>query len=542
MRSYMATNDDRKIVCWEAMQRAYLLQRYQVSLAAAGDPEFQRLARALVHSPDGLWFFLRNYGVAFEPRKFTDGRPTGWIPLIPFLHQEDVVSFFMDVYRQGHVGLNVKTREMGVSWIIYPTLVWLWLTQSDFSVLFGSRTEDLVDKSSGSMDRDTIFGRIENILDKLPRYLQPRGFDLSDKAQRMKMLLRNPENGNVFQGEATTGEFGRQRRASLGFADEFDFWENAMGAVTALRDSCGAVWLVTTPNPRGNQIARRIKEEGKARVLELPWELHPYKTTAWYNEERKWRFDESMATEIGLSWDGSITNLIYPEYARAAKGTFAFEPGWPLYAGWDWGRSDGTGLVVAQRNPGGSKRWRILASYYRAGQAIEFFLPFFGGPLLSGQDEYSEEDLALIEVLKRWYAEASQGVQFFGDPSGHQHHQTGALSVIEILGRHRIYVRTNSRAQSHEDRQTATRTLLRNCEVNTSRCGMLEWSATRYKRAERSANTTAARLIAPVHNRASHVMSALEYIAVNAPDLSSDDQVTEPARHAAAWEKRVHSA
>jgi len=531
---YLRSNDDRKRETWLKLHRHYLIERIRLHEACDQDLHLRSIIRAVVHSKDGFWFFARTFGVVAEPRrKQAMGR--GLIPFIPMPHQEEVAAFFFGVLEDGVVGLNIKSSSMGVSWTIYHMLAWMWLTDREqFVGLLGSRIEDLVDKSSGTSDIDTMFGRLETIINGLPTWLQPRGFDITDKSQRMKMWWRNPENGNVFQGESSTGTFGRQRRATVAFADEFDFWADAEDMVNALRDRAGASWLVTTPNSKGEQTARRIVEEKKARVLELPWEMHPLKTRAWYEDEKNWRFSEGQATELDLSWDGNKSHLIYQEYERCDKGNYPFNPEWHLYGSIDFGRSDGTGIIWMQRSPL-SLRHRALAAYYKAGYGIEYYLPILGGPLTSGADEYNQLDLSYIENSRLWLK--SRPIEWFGDPAGKQRPQSDkGKSVIETLADHHIYVTTNTRSNSYVDRQEATRRVIKTMEVNKPLCAMLDWSASRYRRSEATPNATARSRNAPVHNRASHIMTALEFYAVNVPETPGDGTEEKRERHKAAWE------
>ena len=530
---YMKTNDDRKKETWLRLQKHYLIERYRFLVECERDPITRELARRLVFSKGGFWFFSRTFGVVYEPRKQLE-TGSGLLPFIPFPHQEWVAQFFFAVYEDGETGLVLKTRDMAVSWMTYHQIAWMWLTNEDFSCLFGSRTEDQVDGSAGKLDHRTMFGRIEIIISNLPSWLR-QGIDWTDKDQRQKLWWLNPNNGNVLGGEPSTGNFGRQGRFTLGMLDEFEHWEDPLGAITAVRDACGAVWLVTTPSLKGGGVAQRLMDETDIRVMELSWEYHPYKTSDWYARQRSGRLAESVATELDMSLDGNQSLLIYPEWSRVPKGSFPFRPDWHTYGGIDFGRSDGCGLVWVQRSPI-SLRSRILASYYRSGEEIDHFFPFMGGPLLSGHSDYNTRDLELIDLTRSWH-NSQYGVEWFGDPAGRQRTITTNKSVLERLAQARIHVITNSRAVSHEDRQSSVRTLLRHCDVNIEWCGMLDWSMKRYKRANPTANSVMERRNKPVHNRATHVPAGLEYAAVNMPSEFSNTTQEEPKRRKPIWER-----
>jgi hypothetical protein len=429
---------------------------------------------------------------------------------------------------------------MGVSWMVMHMLAWLWLTDMEgFSALLGSKIEDLVDKSAGTLDADTMFGRLEIIICHLPEWLLPQGFNLEDTGQRMKLWWRNPENGNMFVGESSTAGFGRQRRHTVGVADEFDHWQHAAEAIGAIRESCGSVWLITTPNRFGEQTARRVVEEGAARQLDLSWELHPEKTRKWYEEHSKDHLTENIATEIDLSWDGNKTDLIYPEYERVPKGDYPFRVDWPLYGSIDFGRSDGCGMLWLQRSPK-SLRTRVIAAHYNAGYTIEHYLPYMseGGRMHDTSDSYTAGDLKLISKVKEWYRASRMGIEWFGDPAGHQKPMNTSLSVIETLQENGIYVATNTRFNTHEERQARTHSIIRNMEVNLEDCAMLNWSMARYKRPPDKGMSVRERNNKPIHKRrVGEIATALEYYSVNVTDEPGKKKETaKKERHKAAYE------
>lgn len=522
--------DDSKTEAWVAYRHSMLKERWSILSSAERDEEFRSVVA--LRARKNFWFFLRVFGVVYEDRKSAP-YGSGLHPFIPFPHQEWTAQFFWSVFEDGDVGLCMKTRDMGISWVIYHIIVWMFLFEDNFSCIMGSKNKYSVDTSAGKSDTQTMFGRIEKIIESLPEWLRS-GLDMTDKDQRQNMWWRNPLNGNLLRGEASTENFGRQGRYTLGFLDEFDHWEDPFGAINAARDSCGAIFLVTTPTSRTEGVSKRIIEEEKARFLEIPWYFHPYKTLEWYEEQKRTRFTEAMATEIDLSLDGSRSLLIYPEWSKINQGEYPHRPDWSTYGGIDFGRTDGCGLVWVQRSPK-SLMFRIIASYYRAGQTFEHFLPFMGGPLLSNHADYSQDILSLIDKTRYW-ERTEKGVEWFGDPAGRQKTVVSNQSVLEKLMAYNIYVTTNSRALSHADRQSATHTLLHATEgVNISDCGMLDRAMKRYRRADRSMNSTAETSIKPVH-RYSDLPASLEYVSVNIPPPTKPKS-EEKRRRRAVWEK-----
>jgi hypothetical protein len=87
----------------------------------------------------------------------------------------------------------------------------------------------------------------------------------------------------------------------------------------------------------------------------------------------------------------------------------------------------------------------------------------------------------------------------------------------------------------HAERQSATRTLLTNCEVNKPLCTFLDRSMTNYRTPRPTAAQIQPRRLAS-HTWASHACTMMEYYAVNRPDLMGAPPPARSTRVAAAWE------
>jgi hypothetical protein len=525
-------DDDSKTDLWESLQFYYIQQRFAV-LKASQSPK----ARAFIkrYAAENYWFWARSFGTVVEPRGAHLGRPTA-LPYIPMLHQEQcglaLEQALLDSRPDHPVAILVlKVRDMGVSYEALHRLIHKWLYLPGFTAHLGSRTEDLVDTNPGSLNDDTLFGRLEIILDHLPDWMRPAGFSLKNKALRQKNLLINPRNGNRISGEAASSHFARQQRFTIIMLDEFARWEDPETVWSGVRDSAASIWAITNPNPDGRRFEQTIVEQGLARVHSMPHNLHPYKTKAWLGREEAERTDSAAGSELGLSWEGSRERLIYPTWALVPQGDFGYRNDWPLFGSIDYGRADGTAMGWIQQNPE-TGRHRILMDHYTAGHGIAWYLPFFGLPIESGVHQYTEDDLLRIDLAQTW---ARRGVAWFGDPSGQQITQAADTSVSAILRKHDIHVKSNDAMNRHAERQSATRTLLTNCEVNKPLCTFLDRSMKNYRTPRPTTAQLRPRRLAS-HTWASHACTMLEYYAVNKPDLMGAPPPVRASRVAAAWE------
>ena len=540
LHSACRSADDAKLPLWEDYQARMLAGQLRERRKADSDPQARAqlidacrpAERTVEEYTRAFLFFCRVFGTVVEPR---DGADSEYLPFIPYPHQEDLAIQLIQVYFDGGSLFVEKARDMGATWLCLHFVVWLWLFVPNNRWHLGSRTEDFVDVNPGSMNDDTLFGRCEIIVENLPAWLQPAGHSLQDKEKRQRKLWHNPERpGNRLSGEAASPHFSRQTRKTGILVDELPFWEHQRECIKGTVDTCRVRVFLGSPNPDADACKEFIQRPG-VRLVRQHWSLHPHKTLAWYEHQLLTRSEEEIANELDLSWEGGSERRIYSEWDTVPQAGYPFQPGWPLVVGIDFGRSDDTALVYGQRNLK-TKAFRFLACHLRAGEPIEFFLPFFGKPIASGLFDYSEQERALIDRAQGWIKRGA-GLRFYGDPSGSTITQAANTSVLQILAKNKVYVNTNPRIKSHDERQTRTRLLLRNAEVDRSGCRLLDESMRNYRRpASRRSVGFQKRAL---HNRHSHACTAVEYIAANLTDLVETAPLpTVLPRHVSAWERR----
>jgi hypothetical protein len=535
--------DDRKQALWREYRHRTLLHRVHLDDQAAADEQVRaRLMRAILprerttaEFTRAFLAFCRQFGHVVEPRDAGEGYTL--LAFIPYPNQEWLAWELCDAYLAGATVFVEKSRDMGATWLALHFVIWLWLIEPGLTWHLGSRTEDLVDLNPGGANDDTLLGRCEIITNHLPDWLKPEGYDLDDKSQRQKKLWTNPANGNKLTGEAAAANFSRQTRKTGVLVDELAFWEHQREVIRGTKDTCRVRIFLTSANPDADAVKDFMRRPG-VRVIRQGWQLHPEKTLAWYEAELADRGDEETAHELDMSWEGGAERRIYSEWDAVPQGEYGFKPGHTLIIGLDFGRSDDTAIVVCQRDPA-TKRVRFLACHLRAGEQIDFFLPFLGAPILSGIHDYSAQERELIERIQSWIKRAG-GFQIFGDPSGEHLTQAANTSVIGVLAAHKVYVKTNPRIKSHDERQNRCKLLLRNAEADRVGCRLLSESMLNYRRppARRSVGYQKR----AIHNRYSHACTAVEYIACNLDDLTTLP-LPEPSdampRHVAAWEGRA---
>jgi len=162
---------------------------------------------------DGLVAFVNDCVWLTEPRNANKGLPTR-IPSVTFPRQEDFLRWLHDRFTSRTSAPVEKSRDSGATWMAAAFAVWVWRFMPGGAVGFGSRKEILVDRSG---DLGSIFGKIRAIIDELPFYLKPAGWNPKIHSNYMKIL--NPENEATIIGEAGDN-IGRGGRTACFFVDE----------------------------------------------------------------------------------------------------------------------------------------------------------------------------------------------------------------------------------------------------------------------------------------------------------------------------------
>ncbi len=471
-----------------------LRERALLTARAQKDPKVRQLIiEACRRDPA---FFINFACWTFDPRQ-----EQPHIPFILYPYQVELVHWLEERLREKQDGVIDKSRDMGVSWVVMGWLLWHWLFDHGFQALIGSRSEYQVDNRL----IDSHFGRLEYMIQRLPGFLKPEGFNFRQHRTHMKLV--NPQNGSAIKGEASHGNFGRQGRFNVVFFDELAFWdkERQFAAWRSASEATRTRIAVSTPNGDGN-LFYRLVHEGKTPHLRLHWSLHPLKDEAWYEAQKQRLTDAELASEVDISYHAAESELVYPEWKDVPHEELAYRPDWPLYASWDFGL-DTTAVIWWQRDPE-SGRIHCLDAIERKNVTIDWFLPFFTGVIPENQLHlYTVNDRAKVNAHKGW-----GNAVHFGDPTGSSRHVGTGLSVLDILRNHGIYVYTNNKARDFMTRRHMTAIGLRDVICNVSDGPVSAAIVDERMRAARKGPDGK-----PIHDATSHIRSAVEYFFVNLP-------------------------
>lgn len=315
------------------------------------------------------WF--EQWAWTMDPR--TDS-PLTVVPFSLFPYQIDGINWLDETvfkYRQG--GGQVKSRDMGATWLNCGWSDWCWLYLPHFQIFFSSRNEDEVDSRA---EPDTIFEKLRFMIRMLPDELKPEEYN--EKQHATFALLANPENGSTISGGAPTPNVGRGGRYGAAFFDEFAaFPHEGNPQFMSMSQSTRSLIVTSTPQGLQNRFAKLAHSPGY-RVFYFKWDVHPWKDQRWRDGEPVARqmLPHEVAQEIGMDFRASETGQRFREYDEtlhvithsefievfgdAAKmfdsdgrWTFRLPASFGIGVGQDWGETVGhpTATVWVARPP-----------------------------------------------------------------------------------------------------------------------------------------------------------------------------------------------
>lgn len=236
-------------------------------LAKARNGKTFRLGLMEICSRDFL-FWLNVFGWLHEPRDVQ-------FPVKPFITYPFQDKLADEIFKAGtnkqHTRI-LKSRTMGVSWLMLSVVEWCWLFWPHTSYLLGSRNEDYVDNK---LDDKSLFYKLDFLLERLPSWMLP-------STNRTHMQMPNLSNGSVISGESTTGHFGRGARKTFVVIDEFNSHDNGYAANQAIQQASDWVLYNGTQSLPGTAF---YDLKNKIPTLTCHWTEHPIYKKGLYRKD-----------------------------------------------------------------------------------------------------------------------------------------------------------------------------------------------------------------------------------------------------------------
>jgi hypothetical protein len=214
-------------------------------------------------------------------------------------------------------------------------------------------------------DPDSIFEKMRMIINELPRFFWPNGFDPRQHMTYMKII--NPENGATITGEAGDN-IGRGGRKTIYFKDESAHYERPELIESALGDNTNVQIDISSVNGTGNVFYRRRmagelwSKDGdvnprKTQIFVMDWRDHPAKDQNWYDGRRERAEQEGLlhifAQEVDRDYASAVEGVVIPsawvKSAIDAHVKLGIEPSGLTYAGQDIADEGGDKNALAIR-------------------------------------------------------------------------------------------------------------------------------------------------------------------------------------------------
>lgn len=254
-------------------REANLRWRSEQCARAAADPDYQETLREMCKRD--LLFWINGFGWLAEQRA-REGAP---VPFITFPVQDDAL-LRMEAALGHKIVVGDKSRDVGFSWMVLYLFAWRWVFFPLQSFAIASRSEKYVDQRGNP---DSLFWKLDYLMDHLPTWMLPDGFDLSSDRFRTKNHLCNTANGSDITGYATGPDIGRGGRRLAVLLDELGAWFHAdgQGAWASCQDVTESIFAVSTHQGTTGAFA-----EACAAAAAHP-EEYEHIVIRWWNDPRK---------------------------------------------------------------------------------------------------------------------------------------------------------------------------------------------------------------------------------------------------------------
>ena len=370
---------------------ANVLFRRRLLRRCRNEPKFRRAVLEMCRRD--IVFFTDVFVWQFNPNAIGEGSFENG-PFITWDLQEELVEEILYCIQERRDLVIEKSREMGASWLCLIVMVWFTLFHRYKKFLCVSKDADAVD----SADADSLFWKIDFILEHLPDWLKP-------KISRVKFRISNKGYKSAITGVASTGDIGVGGRATAVFVDEFSLIKKDFQVLHHTANTTGCRIFNGTHRGTGTALAKITDPESPTaafiRKFKMHWSRHPDKVAGAYHYDSEtqavvphdplyeypadFAFDTSgkpaggpfpglrspwydfmcgrmdsgraVAMDLDIDVSGSVEQLFPPLLIKTLISKYAQEPDWVGDLLVD---DDGRTLRFSERAQGPLKLWTRL--------------------------------------------------------------------------------------------------------------------------------------------------------------------------------------
>ena len=352
-----------------------------------------------------------------------------------------------------------KTRGVGATVTALGLRLHSFSFMENWSVLLGSAFQDDVDDGGQTATHQCLFGKLRYMIGKLPRWMRERLYGplIAREEYNKRFLLQNPRRPrNHIAGEQFSSMFSRSQRFREVLGDEIAWSDSMESADRALKQTTNCFEGFSTP--QGKHTFHYQLFSGAlpgVQTYTCHWSEHPDLDVAWYNEQREHMTDETIASELDCSFEGSAGGRVLKEVTldthftlretRTKEGMLvgAYESGLPLHVIIDPGIADDLAVTWGQWDEG-RKEGRVVDFVQTKDRTIDWVVPFILGRVPSGTHrgldwphDYGPIEEEIIDRHRLWRAPET----VFGDAYGKARSGIeGGKSLWDELAQYGIFV------------------------------------------------------------------------------------------------------
>ena len=227
---------------------------------------------------DPIYFFNKYVKIQHPTR--------GSIPFKTYPFQDECVNDF----RENRFNIVLKSRQLGLSTITAAYAMWMVLFHKDKNVLV------IATKLAVAQN---FIRKCKFLLASCPKWLILPQI-VKNNSQALEF-----NNGSVIKAIPTSEDAGRSEALSLLIVDEAAFVRNFDTLWTGLYPTLstgGEAIILSTPNGVGGQYydlyVLADKGENVFNPIKLPWDVHPERDDAWFENETKNMSQKQIAQEL----------------------------------------------------------------------------------------------------------------------------------------------------------------------------------------------------------------------------------------------------
>ena len=254
----------------------------------------EEVVKEIVKCGKDATYFINNYAKISHPL-------LGLIPFNTYEFQDELINDFND----HRFNIVLKARQLGISTITAAYVAWMMMFRRDKNVLvmatkFGTASN--------------LVKKVKSIHKNLPAWMKIAKITIDN---RTSFEL---SNGSQIKASSTSSDAGRSEALSLLVIDEAAHVEGLDELWTGLYPTLstgGRCIALSTPNGVGNWFhqscidAQASKNDFK--ITTLPWDVHPDRDQAWFENETKNMSRRQIAQELECNFNMSGETVFHPE-------------------------------------------------------------------------------------------------------------------------------------------------------------------------------------------------------------------------------------